>query len=181
MRSSPGPRHRCASCAGGSATNRSARAVGAITSSRSSAGPWKRSSAPSSDGYGFHRMRYFSAARNALALSLACIAFNLRRWHACAYPIDHRHRPKPLSPPRTQPHQPHKRRRNPGSETIPPTAQRSQERRFLVPSSICLHPERTRVSARLEDAGCFCSLDHSRAPVLASGPSEVPAMSDDGS
>ena len=36
--------------------------------------------------YGFHRMRYFSAARNALALSLACIAFNLRRWHACAYP-----------------------------------------------------------------------------------------------
>jgi transposase, IS5 family len=34
--------------------------------------------------YGFHRMRYFSAARNTLALALACIAFNLRRWHACA-------------------------------------------------------------------------------------------------
>jgi len=36
--------------------------------------------------YGFHRMRYFSAARNALALALACIAFNLRRWHACVHP-----------------------------------------------------------------------------------------------
>lgn len=34
--------------------------------------------------YGFHRMRYFSADRNALALTLACFAFNLRRWHACA-------------------------------------------------------------------------------------------------
>ena len=33
--------------------------------------------------YGFHRMRYFSAARNAVALTLACIAFNLRRCHAC--------------------------------------------------------------------------------------------------
>lgn len=33
--------------------------------------------------YGFHRMRYFTAARNALALALACIAFNLRRWHTC--------------------------------------------------------------------------------------------------
>jgi len=30
--------------------------------------------------YGFHRMRYFSAARNATALVLACIAYNLRRW-----------------------------------------------------------------------------------------------------
>lgn len=40
--------------------------------------------------YGFHRMRYFSAARNtlalALALTLACLAFNLRRWHACVHP-----------------------------------------------------------------------------------------------
>lgn len=35
-------------------------------------------------GYGFHRMRYFSAARNATAIALACFAFNLRRWHACA-------------------------------------------------------------------------------------------------
>lgn len=33
--------------------------------------------------YGFHRMRYFSAARNAVALFLACIAFNLRRCHSC--------------------------------------------------------------------------------------------------
>ena len=33
--------------------------------------------------YGFHRMRYFSAARNATALALACFAFNLRRWRAC--------------------------------------------------------------------------------------------------
>lgn len=30
--------------------------------------------------YGFHRMRYFSARRNAVAWGLACIAFNLRRW-----------------------------------------------------------------------------------------------------
>ena len=36
--------------------------------------------------YGFHRMRYFSAPRNALALTLACFAFNLRRWRACAHP-----------------------------------------------------------------------------------------------
>jgi len=36
--------------------------------------------------YGFHRMRYFSGPRNALALTLACFAFNLRRWHACAQP-----------------------------------------------------------------------------------------------
>lgn len=34
-------------------------------------------------GYGFHRMRYFSAARNAVAVALACFAFNLRRWNAC--------------------------------------------------------------------------------------------------
>ena len=34
--------------------------------------------------YGFHRMRYFSGARNAVAFALACMAFNLRRWHACA-------------------------------------------------------------------------------------------------
>ncbi len=36
--------------------------------------------------YGFHRMRYFRQARNAVALALACIAFNLRRWHAGATP-----------------------------------------------------------------------------------------------
>lgn len=30
--------------------------------------------------YGFYRMRYFSARRNAVAFALACIAFNLRRW-----------------------------------------------------------------------------------------------------
>lgn len=30
--------------------------------------------------YGFHRMRYFSATRNAVAFALACMAFNLRRW-----------------------------------------------------------------------------------------------------
>jgi len=34
--------------------------------------------------YGFHRMRYFSATRNATALMLACFAFNLRRWQASA-------------------------------------------------------------------------------------------------
>lgn len=34
--------------------------------------------------YGFHRMRYFSGARNAVAFALACMAFNLRRWRACA-------------------------------------------------------------------------------------------------
>ncbi len=34
--------------------------------------------------YGFHRMRYFSARRNAVAVALACIGFNLRRWRACA-------------------------------------------------------------------------------------------------
>jgi transposase, IS5 family len=31
--------------------------------------------------YGFYRMRYFSARRNAVALALTCIGFNLRRWH----------------------------------------------------------------------------------------------------
>ena len=31
-------------------------------------------------GYGLHRMRYFSAARNAVDVALACFAFNLRRW-----------------------------------------------------------------------------------------------------
>ncbi len=36
--------------------------------------------------YGFQRMRYFRQGRNAVALALACIAFNLRRWHACATP-----------------------------------------------------------------------------------------------
>lgn len=34
--------------------------------------------------YGFHRMRYFSARRNAVAVALACMGFNLRRWSACA-------------------------------------------------------------------------------------------------
>lgn len=34
--------------------------------------------------YGFHRMRYFSAARNTVAVTLACMAFNLRRTLACA-------------------------------------------------------------------------------------------------
>jgi IS5 family transposase len=34
--------------------------------------------------YGFHRMRYFSMRRNAVAVALACIGFNLRRWCACA-------------------------------------------------------------------------------------------------
>jgi transposase, IS5 family len=33
--------------------------------------------------YGFHRMRYFSAARNTVAVMLACMAFNLRRWQVC--------------------------------------------------------------------------------------------------
>lgn len=31
--------------------------------------------------YGFHRMRYFSARRNAVSVALACFGFNLRRWH----------------------------------------------------------------------------------------------------
>jgi IS5 family transposase len=34
--------------------------------------------------YGFHRMRYFAARRNAVAVALACIGFNLRRWRVCA-------------------------------------------------------------------------------------------------
>lgn len=34
--------------------------------------------------YGFHRMRYFSARRNAVAFALGCMAFNLRRWHVCS-------------------------------------------------------------------------------------------------
>ena len=34
--------------------------------------------------YGFHRMPYFSLARNAVACTLACMAFNLRRWRVCA-------------------------------------------------------------------------------------------------
>src|ERR1700733_5317845 len=34
--------------------------------------------------YGFHRMRYFSARRNAVAVALAGMAFNLRRWNAVA-------------------------------------------------------------------------------------------------
>ena len=34
--------------------------------------------------YAFHRMRYFSARRNAVAVALACIGFNLRRWRVCA-------------------------------------------------------------------------------------------------
>ena len=36
--------------------------------------------------YGFHRMRYFRQARNAVAVALACMAFNLRRWQALATP-----------------------------------------------------------------------------------------------
>lgn len=32
--------------------------------------------------YRFHRMPYFNATRNRTAFALACIAFNLRRWHA---------------------------------------------------------------------------------------------------
>lgn len=34
--------------------------------------------------YGLHRMRYFSGRRNAVAVALACIGFNLRRWRATA-------------------------------------------------------------------------------------------------
>jgi transposase, IS5 family len=34
--------------------------------------------------YGLHRMRYFRQARNAVAVALACMAFNFRRWHVCA-------------------------------------------------------------------------------------------------
>jgi IS5 family transposase len=34
--------------------------------------------------YRFSRMPYFSLARNATAVALACFAFNLRRWHAIA-------------------------------------------------------------------------------------------------
>lgn len=34
--------------------------------------------------YGFHRAPYFSLARNAVACTLACMAFNLRRWQVCA-------------------------------------------------------------------------------------------------
>lgn len=36
--------------------------------------------------YGFSRMPYFNHLRNALAFGLACMAFNLRRWHAAATP-----------------------------------------------------------------------------------------------
>ena len=36
--------------------------------------------------YRFHRMPYFNAARNAVAFALACIAFNVKRWHALATP-----------------------------------------------------------------------------------------------
>ena len=36
--------------------------------------------------YRFHRMPYFNAARNAVAFGLACIAFNVKRWHALAAP-----------------------------------------------------------------------------------------------
>lgn len=36
--------------------------------------------------YRFHRMPYFNAARNAVAFGLACLAFNVRRWHALAMP-----------------------------------------------------------------------------------------------
>lgn len=36
--------------------------------------------------YRFDRMRYFNVTRNAVAFGLACIAFNLRRWHALATP-----------------------------------------------------------------------------------------------
>jgi transposase, IS5 family len=36
--------------------------------------------------YRFHRMPYFNAARNTVAFGLACIAFNLRRWHALSAP-----------------------------------------------------------------------------------------------
>lgn len=34
--------------------------------------------------YGFRRMPYFNAARNQVAVALACMAFNLRRWRVCA-------------------------------------------------------------------------------------------------
>lgn len=34
--------------------------------------------------YGFFRMRFYRAYRNAAAVQLACIAFNLKRWHAIA-------------------------------------------------------------------------------------------------
>jgi IS5 family transposase len=34
--------------------------------------------------YGLARMPYFSLPRNATAMALACIAFNLRRWHTIA-------------------------------------------------------------------------------------------------
>lgn len=34
--------------------------------------------------YGFRRVPYFSLARNATALALACFAYNLRRWHVIA-------------------------------------------------------------------------------------------------
>jgi len=44
-----------------------------------------------------------SAARNALACSLACIGLQPPRWHACAYPLDHRHGQKPLSSPEPSP------------------------------------------------------------------------------
>lgn len=36
--------------------------------------------------YGFHRMRYFNKVRNDIAFGLACMAFNLRRWHAMVAP-----------------------------------------------------------------------------------------------
>ena len=36
--------------------------------------------------YRFHRMPYFNAARNAVAFGLACIAFNVKRWHVLAAP-----------------------------------------------------------------------------------------------
>lgn len=36
--------------------------------------------------YGFARMRYFNAARNHVALTLACLAFNLRRSHRLSTP-----------------------------------------------------------------------------------------------
>jgi len=34
--------------------------------------------------YGLRRMRYFSHVRNSIALTLVCMAYNLKRWHACA-------------------------------------------------------------------------------------------------
>jgi transposase, IS5 family len=36
--------------------------------------------------YGFHRMRYFNALRNAVSFGLACFAFNLKRWRVLATP-----------------------------------------------------------------------------------------------